>query len=79
MIDWAELRRQQVRLCSIARVSQVASFQMEVGERLESRIAAPVRLEDIVLRREFCVPTGSVQAKKGLVTKTDRQAFSSAL
>ena len=52
---------------------------MEVGERLESRIAAPVRLEDIVLRREFGVPTGSVQAKKGLVTKTDRQAFSSAL
>ena len=37
------------------------------------------RLKGIVLRREFGVLTVSVQAKKGLVTKTDRQAFSSAL
>ena len=36
------------------------------------------RLEGIVLRREFGVLTVSVQAKKGLVTKTDRQAFSRA-
>ena len=35
--------------------------------------ARPVRLEGIVLL------TVSVQAKKGLVTKKDRQAFSSAL
>ena len=33
----------------------------------------------IVLRRDFGVLTVSVQAKKGLVTKKDRQAFSSAL
>ena len=32
-----------------------------------------------VLRRDFGVLTVSVQAKKGLVTKKDRQAFSSAL
>ena len=32
-----------------------------------------------VLRRDFGVLTVSVQAKKGLVTKNDRQAFSSAL
>jgi len=38
------------------------------------------RLEGIVLRRrDFGVLTVSVQAKKGLVTKTDRRAFSSAL
>ena len=39
----------------------------------------PPRLEGIVLRRDFGVSTVSVQAKKGLVTKKDRQAFSSAL
>ena len=32
-----------------------------------------------VLRRDFGVLTVSVQAKKGLVTKKDRRAFSSAL
>ena len=32
-----------------------------------------------VLRRDFGVLTVSVQVKKGLVTKKDRQAFSSAL
>ena len=37
------------------------------------------RLKGIVLRRDFGVLTVSVQAKKGLVTKKDRQAFSSAL
>ena len=31
------------------------------------------------LRRDFGVLTVSVQAKKGLVTKKDRRAFSSAL
>ena len=41
--------------------------------------ARPVRLEGIVLRRDFGVLTVSAQAKKGLVTKKDRQAFSSAL
>ena len=33
-----------------------------------------MRLEGIVLRRDFGVLTVSVQAKKGLVKKTDRQA-----
>ena len=32
-----------------------------------------------VLRRDFGVLTVSVQAKKGLATKKDRRAFSSAL
>ena len=35
------------------------------------------RLQGIVLRRDFGVLTVSVPAKKGLVTKADRQAFSS--
>ena len=39
----------------------------------------PVRLEGIVLRRDFGVLTVSVQAKKGLVTKKDRRAFSRVL
>ena len=39
----------------------------------------PMRLEGIVLRRNFGVLTVSVWAKKGLVTKKVRQAFSSVL
>ena len=41
-----------------------------------SRIAAPAAESS---REDFGVLTVSVQAKKGLVTKTDWQAFSSAL
>ena len=37
------------------------------------------RLKGIVLQRDFGVLTVSVPAKKGLVTKADRRAFSSAL
>ena len=37
------------------------------------------RLKGIVLWWDIGVLTVSVQAKKGLVTKKDRQAFSSAL
>ena len=46
-----------------------------------NRLEHDKRAEQIrdVLRRDFGVLTVSVQAKKGLVTKKDRQAFSSAL
>ena len=46
------------------------------ARRASSRACAA---EGIVLRRDFGVLTVSVQAKKGLVTKKDRQAFLSAL
>ena len=39
----------------------------------------PLQPRVVENRREFGVLAVSVQAKKGLVTKKDRQAFSSAL